>query len=209
MKDILENFIYGLSLMSGRVRVGDWIECEGIFGKIESIGYQSTQIVTLDGSIIAFLNTQLFNKNFKNMTKNHNYEYVKLPVGVAYGVDVDRVRNLLIQELSKLSDQTTATGRPVIQKKQGFNVFFSNFGDNSVDLLVAFWVLVEERISFVYKVKEVIYNTLQQNNIEIPFPQRDVYIRKISTPTRGQEDKRTREQEDKRTRKQENNHNTL
>ena len=183
MKDILENFIYGLSLMSGRVRVGDYIECEGIFGKIESIGYQSTQIVTLDGSIIAFLNTQLFNKNFKNMTKNHNYEYVKLPVGVAYGVDVDRVRNLLIQELSKLSDQTTATGRPVIQKKQGFNVFFNNFGDNSVDLLVAFWVLVEERISFVYKVKEVIYNTLQQNNIEIPFPQRDVYIRKISTPT--------------------------
>ncbi len=183
MKDILENFIYGLSLMSGRVRVGDYIECEGILGKIESIGYQSTQIVTLDGSIIAFLNTQLFNKNFKNMTKNHSYEYVKLPVGVAYGVDVEKVRSLLVEELNKLCTLTSASGRPIVQKKQSFNVFFNDFGDNSVDLLVAFWVLVEERISFVYKVKETIYQTLQKNNIEIPFPQRDVYIRKITTPS--------------------------
>lgn len=182
MKDILENFIYGLSLMSGRVRVGDYIECEGIFGKIESIGYQSTQIVTLDGSIIAFLNTQLFNKNFKNMTKNHSYEYVKLPVGVAYGVDVDHVRTVLVEELNKLCSLTNASGRPIVQKKTSFAVYFSDFGDNSVDLLVAFWVLVEERIGFVCKVKEMIYNTLQRNNIEIPFPQRDVYIRQMSAP---------------------------
>lgn len=183
MKDILENFIYGLSLMSGRLRVGDYIECDGILGKVESIGYQSTQIVTLDGSIIAFLNTSLFNKNFKNMTKNHSYEYVKLPVGVAYGVNVEDVRQKLVAELDKLTELTTATGRPIVQKKQGFKVLFDDFGDNSVDLRVAFWVLVEEKIAFVYKVKEVIYNTLQQHNIEIPFPQRDVYIRQMSIPT--------------------------
>lgn len=182
MKDILENFIYGLSLMSGRLRVGDYIECDGILGKVESIGYQSTQIVTLDGSIIAFLNTSLFNKNFKNMTKNHSYEYVKLPVGVAYGVNVEDVRQMLVAELDKLTELTSASGRPIVQKKQGFKVLFDDFGDSSVDLRVAFWVLVEEKIAFVYKVKEVIYNTLQQNNIEIPFPQRDVYIRQVATP---------------------------
>jgi small-conductance mechanosensitive channel len=209
MKDILENFIYGLSLMSGRVRVGDYIECDGILGKVESIGYQSTQIVTLDGSIIAFLNTSLFNKNFKNMTKNHSYEYVKLPVGVAYGVDVEKVRNLLTNELNKLCSLTSPSGRPIIQKKQSFNVYFNDFGDNSVDLLVAFWVLVEERISFVYKVKETIYQTLQKNNIEIPFPQRDVYIRKIASPERPKQQELPKQQpkreKTKQPKRQENN----
>ena len=183
MKDILENFIYGLSLMSGRLRVGDYIECDNILGKVESIGYQSTQIVTLDGSIIAFLNTSLFNKNFKNLTKNHSYEYVKLPIGVAYGVNVNEVRTILEEELNKLGETTTASGRPVIQKKQGFKVLFGDFGDNSIDLIVAFWVLVEEKIAFVCKVKETIYNKFQSNNIEIPFPQRDVYIRQVTVPT--------------------------
>ena len=156
MKDILENFIYGLSLMSGRVRVGDYIECDGILGKVESIGYQSTQIVTLDGSIIAFLNTSLFNKNFKNMTRNHSYEYVKLTVGVAYGVKIEEVRTLLVTELNKFTELTGASGRPVLQKKQGFKV------------------LVLEK-----QVKETIYNTLQANGIEIPFPQQDVYVRQL------------------------------
>lgn len=180
MKDVLENFIYGLSLMSGRVRVGDYIECDGILGKVESIGYQSTQIVTLDGSIIAFLNTSLFNKNFKNFTKNHSYEYVKLPIGVAYGVNVKEVRDVLEAELNRLNDTTNSNGRAVIQKKQGFKVLFGDFGENSVDLIVAFWVLVEEKINFVYQVKEIIYNTLQSNNIEIPFPQRDIHIKQVT-----------------------------
>lgn len=194
MKDILENFIYGLSLMSGRLRVGDYIECDGILGKVESIGYQSTQIVTLDGSIIAFLNTSLFNKNFKNMTKNHSYEYVKLPIGVAYGVNVENVRQKLVENLDNLSTETNNNGRPIIQKKQGFKIFFNDFGDNSVNLLVAFWVLVEEKINFTYKVKEIIYKTLQENNIEIPFPQRDVYIRQMTTPSPAPQKKQTKKQ---------------
>lgn len=57
MKDLLENFFYGISLMAGRVRVGDFIECDGVRGKVESITYQSTQILTADGCIIAFLNS--------------------------------------------------------------------------------------------------------------------------------------------------------
>ncbi|MBR6431745.1 MAG: mechanosensitive ion channel family protein, partial [Muribaculaceae bacterium] len=83
------------------------------------------------------------------------------------------------KELNKLLDLTTSSGRPVVQKKQVFKVYFNDFGDNSINLLVAFWVLVEEKINFVYKVKETIYSTLQRNNIEIPFPQHDVYIRRL------------------------------
>ncbi|MBQ7572265.1 MAG: mechanosensitive ion channel, partial [Bacteroidaceae bacterium] len=97
MQDLIENFFYGLSLMTGRLRVGDYIECDGIMGRVESITYQSTQVITADGCVIAFLNKALFSKNFKNMTRNHSYELISIPVGVAYGTDVEAVRQMLVQ----------------------------------------------------------------------------------------------------------------
>jgi small-conductance mechanosensitive channel len=183
MKDLLENFFYGITLMTGRLRVGDYIECDGVQGKVDSINYQSTQIVTLDGSVIAFQNATLFSKNFKNLTRNHGYVLVKIPVGVAYGVNVEKVRNMLLKDLEPLMVRNTA-GKYVADRKQGFKVLFDDFGDSSVDLFVVCWVLVEEKAAFVAKVKEVIYNTLNKNKIEIPFPQQDVYVRHLEMPAR-------------------------
>lgn len=180
MKDLLENFVYGISLMAGRLRVGDYIECEGIQGKVESINYQSTQIITLDGSVIAFQNATLFSKNFKNLTRNHGYVQVKIPVGVAYGVDVQRVRTVLLEALRPLAGKNES-GKYVVDPKQKMIVRFADFGESSVDLFVVCWVLVEEKIPFVAQVQEIIYQTLNENHIKIPFPQRDVYVRHIET----------------------------
>lgn len=178
MKDLLNNFFYGVSLMAGRLRVGDWIECDGVQGKVESISYQSTQVITTDDCVMSFLNATLFSKNFKNLTRNHSYELMKIPVGVAYGTDIDQVRKLLIQAVSTLQAKDKY-GRDILESKRGVSVLFSDFGDNSVDLIVVIRVLVAERVGFIGKAKEIIYNTLTKNNIEIPFPQRDVYIRAI------------------------------
>jgi len=178
MKDLLENFVYGITLMTGRLRVGDYIECEGVQGKVESINYQSTQIVTLDGSVIAFQNATLFTKNFKNLTRNHGYVMVKIPVGVAYGTNVGHVREMLLSSLGELPMKNQA-GKSLIDPKQGFSVLFADFGESSVDLFVVCWVLVEEKAGFVARIKEVIYNTLNENDVEIPFPQRDVHIRQM------------------------------
>lgn len=175
MKDLLENFFYGISLMTGRVRVGDFIECDGIRGKVESITYQSTQVVMGDGCVIAFLNSSLFSKNFKNITKNHAYELVKVPVGVAYGVDVSHVRAMLTQAVDGLRTKT-ADGRDIISADRPVSVVFDDFGDNSVNLFVTYWVLVEEKFSMTGRIKETIYNTLNANNVEIPYPQRDIHI---------------------------------
>lgn len=175
MKDLLENFFYGISLMAGRIRVGDFIECDGIRGKVESITYQSTQIATIDGSIIAFLNNALFSKNFKNLTKSHNYEMVKVPVGVAYGTDVDKVRKVLLKAMESVNEKTR-DGRDTVSQKLPMGVYFNEFGDSSVDLFLACWVLVEEKPTTLSKIKETIYNALNRNNITIPFPQRDVHI---------------------------------
>jgi small-conductance mechanosensitive channel len=181
MKDLLENFVYGVILMTGRLRVGDYIECDGVQGKVESINYQSTQLITLDGCVITFQNAALFTKNFKNLTRNHGYVLVKIPVGVAYGTNVEKVRKLLVKSLESLAVKNAA-GKYIVDTKQGFSVLFDNFGDSSVDLFVVCWALVEEKAGLIARVKEVIYNTLNKNHIEIPFPQQDVYIRHMEMP---------------------------
>lgn len=177
-KSLIENFFYGISLMSGRVRVGDYIECDGIIGKVETISYQSTQLHTLDGSVVAILNSDLFSKNFKNLTRNHQYELTKIPFGVAYGTPVDKVRTLILEGMRPLSEESHE-GRLLVSPERPMAVTFSDFGASSVDLFLVAWVLVDQRISFMGRAKEKIYEVLNENNIEIPFPQQDIYIRSI------------------------------
>lgn len=180
MKDLLENFFYGISLMTGRVRVGDFIECDGIRGKVDSITYQSTQVVTADGCVIAFLNSSLFSKNFKNITKNHSYEMVKVPVGIAYGTNVNEVRNYIVEAVKQQAEKAP-DGRDILNLEKPINVVLDEFGDNSVNLFVTYWVLVEQKFAMTGRIKEAIYNTLNAHNIEIPYPQRDLHIRTIET----------------------------
>ena len=168
MKDTLENLFYGLSLMNGRVKIGDVIECDGVRGKVSNINYQSTLVETIDGSVIAFLNSQLFTKNFKNMTRNHGYEMAKITVGVAYGSKIDQVRQMIIDRISQLD---------CYDPKKGVQVLFQNFGESSVDLLVVVWVRVASQVADIARIKENIYSVLGENGIEIPFPQADLHIR--------------------------------
>ncbi len=168
MKDTLENLFYGLSLMNGRVKIGDVIECDGVRGKVSNINYQSTLVETIDGSVIAFLNSQLFTKNFKNMTRNHGYEMAKITVGVAYGSKIDQVREMIIERISKLD---------CYDPGKGVQVLFQNFGESSVDLLVVVWVRVASQVADIARIKENIYGVLNENGIEIPFPQADLHIR--------------------------------
>ena len=176
MQDLIENFFYGLSLMTGRLRVGDYIECDGISGKVESITYQSTQVITADGCVIAFLNKALFSKNFKNLTRNHNYEQICIPVGVAYGTDVEAVRRIITEALTPICRERNSADVPITDPDRPICVRFNDFGDSSVDLKVLIWMLVEEKYGLTGRLKEAIYNALNANNIEIPFPQRDVHL---------------------------------
>lgn len=176
MKDILNNFFYGVQLMSGRLRVGDTLECDGIRGTVDNISYQTTTIKAIDGSLIAFPNSTLFSKTFKNLTKSDSYEYVALPVGVAYGTDVDKARKVLLKALKPLS-RPDKFGRDTVKPSYGIQVTVNGFGDSSVDLMVKQYVLVDLRYAYVAKANELIYKSLAENGIEIPFPQRDVHIK--------------------------------
>lgn len=169
-KDILENIYYGISLMMGRIKIGDLIVCDGIRGTVSSISYTSTMIDTVDGSVIAFQNSQLFTKNYKNMTRNHGFESHILDVGVAYGTDVREAKRLIIDAVSKLD---------CIDKQKGCKVVLKEFGDSALVLKVIVWVNVFTQYADDGTILECIYNTLNDNNIEIPFPQRDIHIRSV------------------------------
>ena len=173
-KDILENIYYGISLMTGRMKIGDLIECDGTRGRVSSISYTSTMVDTVDGSVIAFQNSQLFSKNYKNLTRNHGYELDVLEVGVAYGTDISKVKQLLIDELMKLD---------CVYKKRGVNVVLKSFGDNSLILKILVWVPVITQYADDGKVLECVYQTLNEHGIEIPFPQRDIHVIHASDAT--------------------------
>ena len=178
MKDILNNFFYGIQLMSGRLRGGDTIECDGIRGTVDNISYQTTTIRAIDGSLIAFPNSTLFSKTFKNLTRSDSYEYIPLKVGVAYGTDVDQARKVILKALKPLC-KPDKFGREVVKPSYGIQIVLDGFGDSSLDLLVKQFVLVDQRYLFLSKANELIYKALADNGIEIPFPQRDVHIKQV------------------------------
>lgn len=168
-KDIIENIYYGVSLMAGRIRIGDMIVCDGMRGKVTSISYTSTMLTATDGSVIAFTNSQLFAKNYQNMTRNHGWECHILDVGVAYGTDIRRCKQLILDAVSQLE---------CINKEKGVKVVLKELGDSALILKVLVWVRVETQFLDDGTILESIYNTLNDNNIEIPFPQADVHLRK-------------------------------
>ena len=175
LKDILNNFIYGIQLMGGRLRVGDWIDCDGVRGKVVDINYQTTLVETISGTQVAFLNASLFGKNFTNLTRNNSYELTVIGVGVAYGTDFQKLREALEKGLEALKTKD-AYGRDIIEPNYGINIRFDDFGDSSVNVAVKQYVLVPEQIEFRYRCRELIYNILAENGITIPFPQRDVHM---------------------------------
>lgn len=170
-KDILENIYYGISLMMGRVKVGDYIICDGTRGKVSSISYTSTMLEATDGSVIAFQNSQLFSKNYKNMTKNHGYELDILEVGIAYGSNVKEVKQILIDALMKLD---------CIYQDNGVKVLLKSFDDSCITLRIVVWVNVLTQAIDDATIMECIYDTLNDHNIEIPFPQREITIKQVN-----------------------------
>lgn len=167
MKDILENLYYGISLMAGRIKVGDYISIDGTMGTVRNISYTSTTVEALDGSVIAYQNSQLFSKNYKNLTRNHGNVLSIIPVGVSYGSKVPEVKQIIDEAVVKLN-------------KAGYIKYIKSvlagFGDNSIDFKILAWVDSRKQTYAEGDIMEAVYNAFNDKQIEIPFPQRDIHI---------------------------------
>ena len=169
-KDIIENIYYGVSLMTGRIKVGDLIQIDDTTGRVTSISYTSTVIEALTGEVITFQNAQLFAKNYKNLTRNHGYVLQIITFGVAYGSNIGQVKKLVEQALNEAEIDGVDPTKPIFTR-------VSELADSSVNFKAFVWSEALLRGAIMSNVLAIIYDTLNENNIEIPFPQQDVHIR--------------------------------
>ena len=168
-KDIIENIYYGASLMAGRVKVGDWIEVDGTMGRVASISYTSTVVESLYGEVITFQNSQLFSKNYKNLTKNHGYVLAVVPFGVAYGSNLKQVSQIVEEAVNQLHHEWIDPDKKV-------KSVVSQMNDSSVDFNLFVWADAPKKSYVISDVLKCVYDTLDKNGIVIPFPQRDIHI---------------------------------
>ena len=169
-KDIIENIYYGISLMTGRIKVGDLVQIDDTTGRVTSINYTSTVIEALTGEVITFQNAQLFAKNYKNLTRNHGYVLQIIPFGVAYGSNIAEVKRLIENAINDLHLDGTDPAKDAFAR-------VSELGDSSVNFKLYVWTEALMRGVVTSQVLTAIYDTLNENNIEIPFPQQDVHIK--------------------------------
>ena len=159
----------------GHVRVGDLIELEDKVGHVIDVGFLSTKVRMLDGRIVRVPNSTLIGSNVVNLSKIRARRY-DIPVGISYLSDIGKAVEV-IKEVLERSEFVLAEPEP--------EIFVEELGESSVNLLVRAWIPVEYwwevRKHLVKEIKEA----LDRNGIEIPFPQRVVWLREM----RGAEDK--------------------
>lgn len=168
-KDIIENIYYGASLMTGRIKVGDWIQVDGTMGKVVSINYTSTVVESLYGEVITFQNAQLFTKNYKNLTRNHGYVLAAVPFNVAYGTNLKQVITLVEDTLNGLHHQW-------IDHSKKVKCVCTEMGDSGISFNLYVWADAPKKAYVISDVLKSIYDTLNENGITIPFPQRDIHL---------------------------------
>ncbi|WP_373479839.1 mechanosensitive ion channel domain-containing protein [Geminocystis sp.] len=168
-QDLTRNLISGVTLLGeGKLKIGDLIEFEGKLGYIREISIRCTVIKTIQGSELIVPNTELTNSTVINWNYDNCQGRIEVEIGVAYGSDLLLVTDVLLQSALTVKE---------ILHNPSPKVIFLGFGDNSLNFAVWIWV---EKINLTPFIKSsllyVIEYNLRENNIKIPFPQRDVWL---------------------------------
>lgn len=170
LQDIAKNFASGLVLLFERsVQVGDFIQVGQHMGTVERVGARSIVLKTLDCVSIIVPNSRLLAEEVINWTHDNSSARLHIPVGVAYGSNVPDVKNALLQ---------AAQEHPEVLRFPKTQVFFTGFGDNSLNFELLVWTSDPSRQAIItsdlyYRIEEI----LREEDVEIPFPQRDLHLR--------------------------------
>ncbi|MGB3626602.1 MAG: mechanosensitive ion channel domain-containing protein [Henriciella sp.] len=170
LQEIVANFISGLIILFERpVRVGDVVTIGDLDGTVTNVAIRATTVTDFDNREVILPNKSIITENVTNWTRRDSIMRIIVPIGVAYGSDVDAVRDLLLKIAVEEND-VLETPEP--------RVFFMNHGDSSLDFEVRVFISnPRKRYRVRHELNTAINKALAQASIEIPFPQRDVHMK--------------------------------
>jgi small-conductance mechanosensitive channel len=171
LQNIASNFISGLVILAERpITIGDRVEVAGVVGQVQQIRARSTVILTNDNIAMIVPNSKFIDSPVTNWTYSDPRVRFRVPIGVAYGSDVSKVREALI-----------AAGRSNshVLEDPAPSVFLNKFGESSIDFELVVWSseMSHRPSRFKSDLNFAIEEKLREAGIEIPFPQRDLHIR--------------------------------
>ena len=176
LQKVVSNFISGiLLLMDNSVKPGDVIEIDGTYGWINNLRARYASVITRDGTEHLIPNEDLITQRVINWSFTNNLVRMKVPIGVSYDADPHECIQLVVAAAESI-DRVLNDPAPICH--------VLGFGDSSVDLELRFWI--SDPSNGVTNVKSAvllnIWDTFKENNIEIPYPQRDLHIRSSNVP---------------------------
>lgn len=171
LQDTLSNFFSGIYLIFDKpFKVGDRIQVDGEFGEIIDVGLRTVRIRGLDNTLITIPNSLMAKTKIVNLSAPDLRIRVKLPIGVSYGSNVEKVKKVLL-DIAKKEKNVLKEPKPIIR--------FKEFGDFSLNFYILFWVDdVRNKWSVIDKINSKIDSEFKKNKIQIPFPTRTVYLKK-------------------------------
>lgn len=173
LQKVVSNLISGVILLLDKsIKPGDVIEVGDGYGRIQSLGARYVSVITRDGTEYLIPNEDLITQQVVNWSFSNNLVRLKIGVGVAYDSEIHAVIRLMT-EVAKNTPRVLENPRPVCQLK--------NFGDNSIDMELRIWIQDPQNgVSNVSSaVRLGIWESFKANGIEIPFPQRDIYVKSV------------------------------
>lgn len=166
-QNIVGNLVSGFFLMIERpIKIGDQVDVNGISGYVSDIRVISTLVRTYDGLLVRIPNEQVFTTNITNLV-GHPVRRFEYTVGIRYSDDADAAIRIIKDLIDK---------EPFALQNPAPSVFVNDLGDSSVNISVRIWSPVSEWFGLKTRLLWVIKKTLEENGIEVPFPQRVLHF---------------------------------
>ena len=170
LQEVVANFVSGLILLFERpIRVGDIVTVGGVDGVVTKIRIRATTITNWDKKEFIVPNKEFVTGTIMNWTLSSPVTRLVFPVGVAYGSDINRAREILLD---------IATSQPEVLKDPAPAAVFEQFAESSLNFtLRCFLGSTEQRLEMTHRINSLIYERFRAAEIEIPFPQRVIHLR--------------------------------